>query len=215
MARVCGPEPGVCELYLPNKRRYCRFSVVAGYRYCTHHLAARSDGTADRIPCPLDPAHSIFARDLRRHLKVCPKAKEAAAEASLPCFRRDVNAGEQLTAPGAPLPATASVSKRLPHIPRADLRAGRSRRRPPLPPGRPCFPHRPAPSCTIPLCCPWAWEREAGLTVFLFSIRCRRALPLLFAPRSAPLHALGHTCSSASMCSLASTFIRQYQKGLE
>ncbi|EOD38131.1 hypothetical protein EMIHUDRAFT_200603 [Emiliania huxleyi CCMP1516] len=132
MARVCLPEPGVCELYLPNKRRYCRFSVVAGYRYCTHHLAARSDGTADRIPCPLDPAHSIFARDLRRHLKVCPKAKEAAAEASLPCFRRDVNAGEQLTAPGAPLPATAPAPTPIAGLPLHASLAVASRAEPPL-----------------------------------------------------------------------------------
>ncbi|EOD11443.1 hypothetical protein EMIHUDRAFT_247952 [Emiliania huxleyi CCMP1516] len=132
MARVCLPQPGVCELYLPNKRRYCRFSVVAGYRYCTHHLAARSDGTADRIPCPLDPAHSIFARDLRRHLKVCPKAKEAAAEASLPCFRRDVNAGEQLTAPGAPLPATAPAPTPIAGLPLHASLAVASRAEPPL-----------------------------------------------------------------------------------
>ena len=57
-----------------------------------HHLAARAaDGGSERIPCPLDNSHSIYAHDVKRHLKICPKAKEAAIESALPCFRRDVD----------------------------------------------------------------------------------------------------------------------------
>ena len=39
-------------------------------------------------------SHSIFTRDLKRHLKICPKAKQAAVEAQLPCFRRNCNVDE-------------------------------------------------------------------------------------------------------------------------
>ena len=87
------PRGSTCALWLPKKKRYCHFAVVDGYEYCGHHLAARAEGTGARIPCPLDASHSIFASDLQRHLKVCPKVKEAREEAALPCFRRDVNVG--------------------------------------------------------------------------------------------------------------------------
>ena len=103
-AETSAPLPGRCHLYLPKKGRYCSFDVISGYNYCGHHLAARAPSDvasagSERIPCPLDGSHSIFAKDLQRHLKVCPRAKDAAAEAALPCFRRDCNAGDDAQPP--------------------------------------------------------------------------------------------------------------------
>ena len=46
MAAKVEPEPGCCKLYLPKKARYCRFAAVAGYDFCSHHLAARDDEVA-------------------------------------------------------------------------------------------------------------------------------------------------------------------------
>lgn len=86
-----------CQLYLPKKRRYCRFECISGYSFCGHHLNCRQeDADSERIPCPLDPTHSIFKRELKKHLRICPRVKEEAAEAALPCFKRDCNAGEFL-----------------------------------------------------------------------------------------------------------------------
>jgi tRNA:m4X modification enzyme len=92
-------EPHHCAQYLPLKRRYCHFVRVEGHEYCGHHVRAAVDPAKgstivrERIPCPIDPSHTIYAKDLQRHLKICPKAKEAQVEATLPCFRRDCNLG--------------------------------------------------------------------------------------------------------------------------
>ena len=112
------PTPGGCSLWLPKKLRYCRFPSVDGFEFCGHHLASRGDSELakdqQRIPCPLDPSHSIFAKDLQKHLKVCPRAKENAAMAALPYFERDVNRGEPEAAPAsaasAANPAAASAA---------------------------------------------------------------------------------------------------------
>eukprot|EP00316_Scyphosphaera_apsteinii_P023229 CAMPEP_0119336132 /NCGR_PEP_ID=MMETSP1333-20130426/91200_1 /TAXON_ID=418940 /ORGANISM="Scyphosphaera apsteinii, Strain RCC1455" /LENGTH=573 /DNA_ID=CAMNT_0007346863 /DNA_START=285 /DNA_END=2006 /DNA_ORIENTATION=- len=53
------------------------------------------DGSASRMPCPLDPGHSIFTKDLQRHLKICPKAKEELETTRLSCFSRNINSGCQ------------------------------------------------------------------------------------------------------------------------
>ena len=92
-------EPHHCAQYLPLKRRYCHFVRVEGHEYCGHHVRAAVDPAKgstivrERIPCPIDPSHTIYAKDLQRHLKICPKAKDAQVEATLPCFRRDCNLG--------------------------------------------------------------------------------------------------------------------------
>ena len=78
------PPPTACTLWLPRKSRYCHFAKVSGFEFCAHHLASRGDADdakrGKRIPCPLDPTHSVFERDLARHLKKCPKAREAREE---------------------------------------------------------------------------------------------------------------------------------------
>ena len=100
------PPPTACTLWLPRKSRYCHFAKVGGFEFCAHHLASRGDADdakrGKRIPCPLDPTHSVFERDLARHLKKCPKAREAREEEALPGFARDVNAGA--AAPAGPPP---------------------------------------------------------------------------------------------------------------
>ncbi|KAL1512375.1 hypothetical protein AB1Y20_005633 [Prymnesium parvum] len=88
------PSTESCALWLPSKKRQCHFPRVGGFEYCGHHLASRGEAEAAsvRVPCPLDPRHSVFERELHRHLRRCPKAKEAAAMAALPCYRQDANA---------------------------------------------------------------------------------------------------------------------------
>ena len=104
------PAPGCCTFYLPKKSRYCRFDVVPGHVFCGHHLTSNDD-KSERIPCPLDGSHTIYKRDLKKHLRICPRAKEAAIEAALPCYRCDCNYGNipgAAVSPAMPQPQPAA-----------------------------------------------------------------------------------------------------------
>eukprot|EP00729_Bicosta_minor_P010593 gene10593-7272_t len=69
------PE-GRCNFWAKSKNRFCRFQLKAGSRFCPQHQAI--DGTAgtreERIPCPLDPKHTVYKHKLAGHLKKCNKA---------------------------------------------------------------------------------------------------------------------------------------------
>jgi tRNA:m4X modification enzyme len=98
---------------MERKRRYCRGTRYPDSVYCCNHrgefsetdpcptistkggLPSASNAASDKkkIPCPLDPSHSVYAHKLERHLKVCPKAKELRELESQPYFLRGANAG--------------------------------------------------------------------------------------------------------------------------
>merc|ERR1719410_490294 len=46
-----------------------------------------------RIPCPIDPSHSIYESNLKRHVKICPRAKELKKERNSPFYSFNVNRG--------------------------------------------------------------------------------------------------------------------------
>ena len=46
-----------------------------------------------RIKCPIDPTHTIYAHKLKKHLKICPKAKQLAKERSQVFYSENVNTG--------------------------------------------------------------------------------------------------------------------------
>lgn len=63
----------------------------AGAKYCAEHLTAdvntpeESKGDSDvRVPCPLDPAHSVYTSKLAKHLKKC----NARIPTILPSYHR-------------------------------------------------------------------------------------------------------------------------------
>ena len=116
------PTPGRCAFFLEKKRRYCSMRPGPGKRYCGVHEceAAAADGGAaplrPRVPCPIDPSHTVFADQLTHHLKVCTLAKQQRAERQQPYFRAALNAGPALAAPaGAVCPVA-----RTPLRPRED-----------------------------------------------------------------------------------------------
>jgi len=45
----------------------------------------------ERIPCPLDPNHTIYKDQLHSHLKKCTKASQTAFTTAQPCYKKDVN----------------------------------------------------------------------------------------------------------------------------
>jgi tRNA:m4X modification enzyme len=76
---ACSALPPVfCSFFLTKKRRNCKMRVKTGALYCAEHLTS-ADAEDDtkvvvedaRIPCPLDPAHSVYESRLKAHLKKC------------------------------------------------------------------------------------------------------------------------------------------------
>jgi len=47
-----------------------------------------------RIPCPIDPSHTIWNYTLQRHLKICPRTKELEKMRALPYFKANANRGK-------------------------------------------------------------------------------------------------------------------------
>ena len=65
-----------CEFFLPKKNRTCKMDAKNGEKYCCEHLVHTPQ--SDRIPCPLDPKHSVSREYLEKHLSICNSAKRKA-----------------------------------------------------------------------------------------------------------------------------------------
>lgn len=95
-----------CTLFLPAKRRCCSLGAKPGTAFCGAHGAGRE---RERVPCPLDPKHTVFADELDKHVKVCPA--RVHAQESQPWFREGINTlmawrNRSTAAAPAPLPPT-------------------------------------------------------------------------------------------------------------
>lgn len=74
-------EQQFCKHFVIRKKRYCRITVANGEEYCGEHLPLKTDETEQckqpvnkkhiRIACPLDPKHTVYERNLAKHLKIC------------------------------------------------------------------------------------------------------------------------------------------------
>jgi len=84
-----------CQFYLKNKKRYCRFPLVPGETLCYTHITERQDKFEDiqrvRIPCPIDPKHSVYQDQLHRHLPKCSKEKLRYEMEEQPCYVKGIN----------------------------------------------------------------------------------------------------------------------------
>lgn len=70
-----------CKHFVQRKKRFCRLFAVNGKDYCGEHLPVEQNAddqveeegkkNRTRIPCPLDPKHTVYARNLQKHLKIC------------------------------------------------------------------------------------------------------------------------------------------------
>ena len=81
-----------CMQFQERKGRYCNLPRAPSSQYCGHHDPAAIVG-GERIPCPVDGSHSIFARDLKSHLERCESAAQAAVLSAQFFYARGVNAG--------------------------------------------------------------------------------------------------------------------------
>ena len=84
-----------CMFFHTHKRRYCNQMRAKGGKYCTHHRPSSDvpSDTPERMPCPLDPGHSIAVRDLEKHLKKCNKHHDILNTTSLPFYSLNINSG--------------------------------------------------------------------------------------------------------------------------
>lgn len=67
----------ICKHVLEKKKRRCKFNALRNLDYCVAHLAFndQTDNADKRVICPLDPKHSVYEKNLQKHLKKC-NAKE-------------------------------------------------------------------------------------------------------------------------------------------
>ncbi|XP_065362112.1 tRNA:m(4)X modification enzyme TRM13 homolog [Calliphora vicina] len=75
---TASPAIKTCAHFVKRKKRFCKMSVAKGKEYCgEHEPAVTADANeesavfSDRIPCPLDGKHTIYKKNLRKHLKIC------------------------------------------------------------------------------------------------------------------------------------------------
>lgn len=95
-----------CHAYMDRKARFCRQEVLPalvelGFFYCGNHrhmcpapvAGKRSSDRLRRIPCPIDPTHTIYEDMLEKHIPICPKtvALEKLKQESYYC--QDCNCG--------------------------------------------------------------------------------------------------------------------------
>ncbi|KAM9543985.1 tRNA:m(4)X modification enzyme TRM13 homolog [Guaruba guarouba] len=86
---MAAPEPGRCAFFVPRKRRFCRMAPAAGRRFCGEHGQHEEENGRRRIPCPLDPKHTVYEDQLQKHLRKCNSREKPKPV----YFVQDINAG--------------------------------------------------------------------------------------------------------------------------
>lgn len=107
-------KEGSCHFFLAHKGRYCNIRAIDGILWCGNHLpnddeqqqeqqqeakegessnGSKSGKKKRRVPCPVDPSHTIYAHNLKGHVRVCTRSKENAEVAAEPFYRQDANSG--------------------------------------------------------------------------------------------------------------------------
>lgn len=72
-----------CQYFIERKSRTCRMLVKTGHKYCGEHAGQERN----RIPCPLDPKHTVAQEELQTHLAKC----NSRLNTDLPYVQRDIN----------------------------------------------------------------------------------------------------------------------------
>ncbi len=89
-------KPESCHFFLTRKGRYCNIRATDGSRWCGNHVpGAQQDGVGakPRMPCPVDPSHTIYAHNLNAHVRVCTRSQDNNAMAAQPFYKANVNSG--------------------------------------------------------------------------------------------------------------------------
>lgn len=84
-----------CQFIIPRKNRQCPLTRKKDVLFCAEHLKINSDNDIKRIPCPVDPRHSIWENTLENHVEKCNKKKEKSK--TEPWFELNKNCSNQET----------------------------------------------------------------------------------------------------------------------
>uniref|UniRef100_A0A8V5G8M2 tRNA:m(4)X modification enzyme TRM13 n=1 Tax=Melopsittacus undulatus TaxID=13146 RepID=A0A8V5G8M2_MELUD len=88
--RSCGlPVPGRCGYFVQRKKRFCKMIPAPGRRFCGEHGQQEEENGRKRIPCPLDPKHTVYEDQLQKHVKKCNSREKPKPV----YFVQDINAG--------------------------------------------------------------------------------------------------------------------------
>ncbi|PKU45816.1 hypothetical protein llap_3902 [Limosa lapponica baueri] len=86
---MAAPEPGRCAYFVARKNRFCKMIPAPGKRFCGEHGQQEEENDRKRIPCPLDPKHTVYEDQLQKHLKKCNSREKPKPV----YFVQDINAG--------------------------------------------------------------------------------------------------------------------------
>ncbi|XP_037954026.1 tRNA:m(4)X modification enzyme TRM13-like [Teleopsis dalmanni] len=85
-----------CAHWVQRKKRFCKMTLAHGKKYCGEHEPATNEETTtltgNRIPCPLDSKHTIYSKNLYKHLKIC-NARQKNDEPAY--IQKALNAGDE------------------------------------------------------------------------------------------------------------------------
>ncbi|KAH3666857.1 hypothetical protein OGAPHI_003306 [Ogataea philodendri] len=72
-----------CPFVMPNKGRACGVQLRSDTPFCYNHMPGgesfskvKNGKTITRVPCPLDPSHTVWSDKLARHTKTCNALKK-------------------------------------------------------------------------------------------------------------------------------------------
>ena len=113
------PDPLYCSYYVSRKHRFCHTECKPGSLYCCTHdsgttapsAGAKVDSEAQssppsvasaagvRVPCPINPNHTVYASRLEKHMKVCPDLRFVTTQLPYFCADKHANKGAVFAAP--------------------------------------------------------------------------------------------------------------------
>ena len=91
-----------CHAYMKRKGRFCRQQPTGDDKFCGNHQQynnSSSNGNQPqkrhriRVPCPIDPSHTIYQDQMEKHRLVCPKLKQQRELFQRPYYRKNINTG--------------------------------------------------------------------------------------------------------------------------
>ncbi|KAL9645690.1 hypothetical protein ABK040_003423 [Willaertia magna] len=108
------PEPTQCHYYVKQKHRFCNKQQAPNSNYCHTHLhlqdtannnnneitkessSEQQNQTTEndkqkRVPCPIDPSHTVYEHRLKKHIKICNKSKSQQQMKQQAYYMKNIN----------------------------------------------------------------------------------------------------------------------------
>lgn len=122
------PTYNRCDYFLELKGRQCSMQRRKGQKFCSEHMVYEMSEGKDRVPCPLDPNHSVWKKDIKRHLRKCnarPKQQEVWHEQGLNTMLRGAEPFTSFTDTGNEHEWMTSLEAYMAQMPPLELRVER------------------------------------------------------------------------------------------